>query len=178
MRQRIMIAMALSCDPAVLIADEPTTALDVTIQAQILELMKELKSRISTSIIMITHDLGIVADLCDRVNVMYGSRIMETGATDELFYDTAHPYTRSLLDCLPERAVMEKRRRLRPISGAPLDLMMPPPGCVFAPRCEGCMNLCLRRPPELAPPDGSGPGGGHLSRCWIAMLGGKEARRG
>jgi oligopeptide transport system ATP-binding protein len=175
MRQRIMIAMALSCDPAILIADEPTTALDVTIQAQILELMKELKSRVAASIIMITHDLGIVADMCDRVNVMYGSQIMETGLTDDLFYETAHPYTRSLLNCLPERAVMEKRRRLQPIKGAPLDLMMLPPGCVFAPRCDRCMNLCLKRPAELRP---AGGGGGHLSRCWLTMLGEKEEARG
>ncbi|MEG1641143.1 MAG: ATP-binding cassette domain-containing protein, partial [Ruthenibacterium sp.] len=104
MRQRVMIAMALACNPSILIADEPTTALDVTIQAQILELMKDLRKNISTSIIMITHDLGIVSDLCDRVNVMYGSQIMESGTADDLFYETAHPYTRGLLNCLPESA--------------------------------------------------------------------------
>jgi oligopeptide transport system ATP-binding protein len=171
MRQRIMIAMALACDPAILIADEPTTALDVTIQAQILELMKDLKSKVATSIIMITHDLGIVADMCDRISVMYGSQIMETGPTDDVFYRTAHPYTVSLLKCLPEKAVMERRKRLSPIKGAPVDLMMLPAGCAFASRCDSCMNLCIKRRPELsaveAPPGGRG---GHYSCCWLTML--------
>jgi oligopeptide transport system ATP-binding protein len=169
MRQRIMIAMALACDPAILIADEPTTALDVTIQAQILELMKELKSKVSTAIIMITHDLGIVADMCDRVNVMYGSQIMETGPTDAIFYNTAHPYTLSLLKCLPERAVMEKRKRLSPIKGAPVDLMMLPEGCAFASRCDSCMNLCIKRRPELS---AAGGREGHWSCCWLTALSG------
>jgi oligopeptide transport system ATP-binding protein len=167
MRQRIMIAMALACDPAILLADEPTTALDVTIQAQILELMKDLKSKVSTSIIMITHDLGIVADMCDRVSVMYGSQIMETGFTDDIFYNTAHPYTVSLLKCLPEKAVMERRKRLSPIKGAPVDLMMLPPGCAFASRCDSCMNLCIKRRPELSAVN---EGGGHYSCCWLTML--------
>jgi oligopeptide transport system ATP-binding protein len=171
MRQRIMIAMALSCDPAVLIADEPTTALDVTIQAQILELMKELQAKAATAIIMITHDLGIVADMCSRVNVMYGSQIMETGLTDDIFYHTAHPYTQSLLSCLPAKAVMEQRKRLEPIKGSPVDLMMLPTGCVFASRCGKCMNICLTRQPELT----AAPGGrGHFSRCWRTMLGKQE----
>jgi oligopeptide transport system ATP-binding protein len=167
MRQRIMIAMALACDPAVLIADEPTTALDVTIQAQILELMKDLKAKVSTSVIMITHDLGIVADMCDRVNVMYGSQIMETGPTDDVFYRTAHPYTASLLKCLPEKAVMEKRRRLSPIKGAPVDLMMLPAGCAFASRCDDCMKLCIKRRPELYAAEGRED---HRSRCWLTAL--------
>jgi oligopeptide transport system ATP-binding protein len=167
MRQRIMIAMALACDPSILIADEPTTALDVTIQAQILELLRDLKARISTAIILITHDLGIVADLCDRVNVMYGSQIMESGVTDDLFYQTAHPYTQSLLRCLPEKAVMEKRKRLEPIPGAPVDLMMLPQGCAFASRCTRCMNLCLARRPDLSEIDGQA---GHTSRCWLSAL--------
>jgi oligopeptide transport system ATP-binding protein len=174
MRQRIMIAMALACDPAILIADEPTTALDVTIQAQILELMKDLKSKVSTSIIMITHDLGIVADMCDRISVMYGSQIMETGPTDDVFYHTAHPYTISLLKCLPEKAVMERRKRLSPIKGAPVDLMMLPAGCAFASRCDNCMNLCIKRRPELSAVNGRE---GHYSCCWLTMLsrGGSDA---
>jgi oligopeptide transport system ATP-binding protein len=167
MRQRIMIAMALACDPAILIADEPTTALDVTIQAQILELMKDLQSKVSTSIIMITHDLGIVADMCDRINVMYGSQIMETGVTDDLFYHTAHPYTQSLLRCLPETAVMEKRKRLVPIKGSPVDLMMLPQGCAFASRCEHCMGVCITRRPLLSEVSGQS---GHASCCWLTML--------
>jgi oligopeptide transport system ATP-binding protein len=169
MRQRIMIAMALACDPSVLIADEPTTALDVTIQAQILELMKDLKSKVASSIIMITHDLGIVADMCDRISVMYGSQIMETGPTDDVFYHTAHPYTASLLQCLPERAVMEKRKRLSPIKGSPVDLMMLPSGCAFASRCDSCMNLCIKRRPELSAVKGANQGR-HYSCCWLTML--------
>ncbi len=165
MRQRVMIAMALSCDPSILIADEPTTALDVTIQAQILELMKELKNRISASIILITHDLGIVADLCDRIHVMYGSRIMESGKLDDIFYETAHPYTKGLLKCLPETAILEGRTRLEPIAGAPVDLMMMPKGCVFASRCEHCMDLCLKRAPVLHEISD-----GHRSYCWRSML--------
>ena len=126
MRQRVMIAMALACDPAILIADEPTTALDVTIQAQILELMRDLMKKVNTAIILITHDLGIVSDLCDRVNVMYGSFIMETAETNDLFYETAHPYTRSLMRCLPESVQNIGQSRLRPITGTPVDLMMLP----------------------------------------------------
>jgi oligopeptide transport system ATP-binding protein len=166
MRQRVMIAMALACDPSVLIADEPTTALDVTIQAQILQILRDLKSKISASVILITHDLGIVADLCDRVNIMYGSQIMETGTTDDIFYRTAHPYTRGLLRCLPEYAAMRGESRLKPITGAPVDLMMLPAGCAFAARCEYCMNVCLTRRPVLA----DAPGEAHTSCCWLSML--------
>ncbi len=165
MRQRVMIAMALACDPTILIADEPTTALDVTIQAQILELMKELQKKVSTAIIMITHDLGIVSDLCDRVNVMYGSQIMESGTVDDLFYETAHPYTQGLLRCLPEAVQNLEDKRLHPIMGSPVDLMMLPEGCAFAARCENCMKLCLNRRPELVP-----AGNGHTSRCWLTAL--------
>ncbi|MDR1061340.1 MAG: ABC transporter ATP-binding protein [Clostridiales bacterium] len=166
MRQRVMIAMALACDPSILIADEPTTALDVTIQAQILQILRDIKERISTSIVLITHDLGIVADLCDRVNIMYGSQIMEAGATDDIFYRTAHPYTRGLLNCLPEAAAMRGKKRLVPIAGAPVDLMMLPEGCVFAARCAYCMNVCLKRRPVPADVEGER----HTSRCWRAML--------
>ena len=165
MRQRVMIAMALACDPAILIADEPTTALDVTIQAQILELMKELKNKVSASIIMITHDLGIVSDLCDRVNVMYGSQLMETGTVDDLFYRTAHPYTRGLLNCLPDATGENTKDRLEPINGAPVDLMMLPEGCAFASRCDNCMKLCIKRRPDLIP-----VGEAHKSRCWLSAL--------
>ena len=165
MRQRVMIAMALACDPTILIADEPTTALDVTIQAQILELMKDLQKKISTSIIMITHDLGIVSDLCDRVNVMYGSQIMESGTVDDLFYRTSHPYTRGLLRCLPESVQNLEDKRLHPIMGSPVDLMMLPAGCAFSARCDDCMKLCLNRRPE---PFEVNPG--HTSRCWLTAL--------
>ena len=165
MRQRVMIAMALACDPTILIADEPTTALDVTIQAQILELMKDLQKKISTSIIMITHDLGIVSDLCDRVNVMYGSQIMESGTVDDLFYRTSHPYTRGLLRCLPESVQNLEDKRLHPIMGSPVDLMMLPAGCAFSARCDDCRQLCLNRRPE---PFEVNPG--HTSRCWLTAL--------
>lgn len=165
MRQRVMIAMALACDPAILIADEPTTALDVTIQAQILELMKDLQKKVSTSIIMITHDLGIVSDLCDRVNVMYGSQIMESANTDDLFYETAHPYTSGLLRCLPEAVQNTESKRLVPITGSPVDLMMLPEGCAFAARCDKCMKICLNKRPDLIQ-----VGDGHYSRCWLSAL--------
>ena len=172
MRQRVMIAMALACDPSILIADEPTTALDVTIQAQILDLMKTLQKKVHTSIIMITHDLGIVSDLCDRVNVMYGSQIMESGNTDALFYETAHPYTSGLLRCLPEAVQNTESKRLVPINGSPVDLMMLPEGCAFAARCDKCMKLCLNRRPELTQ-----VGDGHYSRCWLAALDNAEGAR-
>ena len=165
MRQRVMIAMALACDPTILIADEPTTALDVTIQAQILELMKDLQKKISTSIIMMTPDLGIVSDLCDRVNVMYGSQIMESGTVDDLFYRTSHPYTRGLLRCLPESVQNLEDKRLHPIMGSPVDLMMLPAGCAFSARCDDCMKLCLNRRPELFEVNP-----GHTSRCWLTAL--------
>lgn len=171
MRQRVMIAMALACDPAILIADEPTTALDVTIQAQILELMKDLQKKVNTSIIMITHDLGIVSDLCDRVNVMYGSQIMESANTDDLFYETAHPYTSGLLRCLPEAVQNTESKRLVPITGSPVDLMMLPEGCAFAARCDKCMKICLSKRPELIK-----IGDGHYSRCWLSAL--KNAEQG
>ena len=165
MRQRVMIAMALACDPSILIADEPTTALDVTIQAQILDLIKSLQKKTDTSVIMITHDLGIVADMCHRMNVMYGSQIMESGTLDDIFYRTAHPYTLGLLKCLPEKAIEEGQKRLVPIGGTPVDLMMLPGGCAFASRCTSCMKLCIsKRPPLTEVSDG------HFSRCWLSAL--------
>ena len=171
MRQRVMIAMALACNPSILIADEPTTALDVTIQALILELMRDLQKQIGTSIILITHDLGIVSDLCDRVNVMYGSQVMETAQTDDLFYHTSHPYTSGLLRCLPESAQNTASKRLVPIDGSPVDLMLLPSGCAFSARCESCMKLCLTKRPDLIK-----VGEGHYSRCWLAAL--ENAKQG
>ena len=127
--------------------------------------MKELKNKVSASIIMITHDLGIVSDLCDRVNVMYGSQLMETGTVDDLFYRTAHPYTRGLLNCLPDATGENTKDRLEPINGAPVDLMMLPEGCAFASRCDNCMKLCIKRRPDLIP-----VGEAHKSRCWLSAL--------
>ncbi|MDO5520586.1 MAG: ABC transporter ATP-binding protein [bacterium] len=161
MRQRIMIAIALACEPKLLIADEPTTALDVTIQAQILELMIELKDKLHMGIIMITHDLGIVARMCDKIAVMYAGRIIEYGTTDEIFYETKHEYTKGLLRSIP-RLDAKKHERLVPIEGTPVDLLNPPKGCAFAPRCEECMKICLREvPPETNLSDT------HYSYCWM-----------
>lgn len=147
MRQRVMIAMALSCSPKLLIADEPTTALDVTIQAQILELLNDLREKLNTSIILITHDLGIVADLCDKVNVMYGGCIVEKGTTRDIFNNAKHPYTWGLLDSVPNPKTLAKER-LKPIDGQPPDLLNPPKGCPFAPRCSYTMGVCLEKMPE------------------------------
>ena len=147
MRQRVMIAIALACEPKLLIADEPTTALDVTIQAQILELMMELKEKLGMAIIMITHDLGVVASMCDRIAVMYAGRIVEYGTTDDIFYNPKHEYTKGLLRSIP-RLDAKEHERLVPIEGTPIDLLNPPAGCPFAPRCSNCMKICLR---EMAP---------------------------
>jgi len=147
MRQRVMIAMALSCQPKLLIADEPTTALDVTIQAQILEILNDLREKLNTSIILITHDLGIVADICDKVNVMYGGCIVEKGTTRDIFNNSKHPYTWGLLDSVPNPKTLTKER-LKPIEGQPPDLLNPPKGCPFAPRCKFAMEVCLQKMPE------------------------------
>lgn len=161
MRQRVMIAIALSCCSSLVIADEPTTALDVTIQAQILELMKELKNRMNISIILITHDLGIISDLCNRVIVMYAGKIVEEANIDDIFYNPKHPYTWGLLRSIP-RLTAEEHERLLPIEGHPVDLLNPPEGCSFAPRCEYCMKICLiKEPPFIQVSDT------HKSACWL-----------
>ncbi len=160
MRQRAMIAMALICKPKLLIADEPTTALDVTIQAQILELMKELQRQENTSIIFITHNLGVVAEICDRVSVMYAGHIVEQGTVDEIFYEPQHPYTKGLLTSIP-RLDAEDKAKLTAIEGTPIDLLNPPKGCNFGPRCKDCMKICVREKPPYMD-----MGGGHISACW------------
>ncbi len=160
MRQRAMIAMALICKPKLLIADEPTTALDVTIQAQILELMKELQRQENTSIIFITHNLGVVAEICDRVSVMYAGHIVEQGTVDEIFYEPQHPYTKGLLTSIP-RLDAEDKAKLTAIEGTPIDLLNPPKGCNFGPRCKDCMKICVREKPPYMD-----MGGGRISACW------------
>ena len=142
MRQRVMIAMALACEPDILIADEPTTALDVTIQAQILELMQKLQKELGMAIIMITHDLGVVAQMCDEVIVMYAGSICEQGTADEIFYNPKHEYTKGLMRSIP--TVDNDGEKLEPITGTPIDLLNMPAGCPFAPRCDAAMKICLR----------------------------------
>lgn len=161
MRQRVMIAMAIACDPKLLIADEPTTALDVTIQAQILELMTDLKDKINTSIILITHDLGVVANVCSRINVMYGGLIAETGTTRDIFYYPKHPYTWGLLRSIPNPKNLVKQR-LIPIDGTPPDLLKPPAGCPFAPRCDYAMKICMTKRPPMFEFDEA-----HKAACWL-----------
>ena len=163
MRQRIMIAMALSCSPALILADEPTTALDVTIQAQILELMKDLSRRLGVAMLIITHNLGVVARYADRVNVMYAGRIIERASARELYADPRHPYTLGLLRSVP-RLDEPRRERLAPIEGQPPDLTRLPPGCAFAPRCVFRVERCLREIPPLRPLGADS----HVSACWEA----------
>ncbi len=162
MRQRAMIAMALACDPDILIADEPTTALDVTIQAQIIELMQEIQKRTGNAIIMITHDLGVVADVADRILVMYAGRPVEFGTTDEVFYRPLHPYTWGLMDSIPTHGMTEKSE-LCPIKGQPPSLIDVPPGCAFSPRCPYAQERCFTEEPELRAVDG-----GHKAACHFA----------
>ncbi|AYE35543.1 ABC transporter ATP-binding protein [Clostridium septicum] len=161
MRQRVMIAMSLICEPKLIIADEPTTALDVTIQAQILDLMKDLKEKLNTSIILITHDLGVVADLCTRINVMYGGIVVETGTTEDIFYRGRHPYTWGLLNSVPNPK-SDVKEKLQPIEGQPPDLLKPPVGCPFAARCKYAMKVCLQKQPPLFD-----IAEGHKAACWL-----------
>ena len=160
MRQRVMIALALSCNPKLLIADEPTTALDVTIQAQILSLIKSLNKQFGMTTMLITHDLGVVATVCDKVAVMYGGLIMEYGTADEIFYHPRHPYTMGLLGSIPHVDGGEKRR-LIPIDGTPPDLINPPKGCPFSTRCKYCMNVCTQEQPPYFEEDK------HRTMCWM-----------
>ena len=159
MRQRVMIAMALAGNPKLLIADEPTTALDVTIQAQILEILKELKEKIKMSIVLITHDLGIVADVADKVIVMYGGRIIEAAATEDIFKFPSHPYTVGLLNSIPR---LDSNKKLEPIEGTPIDLLNPPAGCPFAQRCKSCMKICLSHMPDYTMISED-----HSAACWL-----------
>ena len=159
MRQRVMIAMALACEPDILIADEPTTALDVTIQAQILELMQDLQKKLGMAIIMITHDLGVIADMCDEIIVMYGGKVCERGTADEIFYNPRHEYTKGLIRSIPR--ISEKHERLVPISGSPVDLLNLPKGCAFAARCDHAMKICLEQPPEEVRVNDF-----HIAACW------------
>ena len=161
MRQRVMIAIALACEPKLLIADEPTTALDVTIQAQILELMKDLQEKLGMSIIMITHDLGVVASMCEKIAVMYAGHIVEYGTADEIFYEPSHEYTKGLIQSIP-RLDAETHERLVPIEGQPVDLLNPPAGCPFAPRCRSCMKICLNNMPPKTELSET-----HYSHCWL-----------
>ena len=160
MRQRDMIAMALACEPDILIADEPTTALDVTIQAQILELMQELQKKLGMAIIMVTHDLGVIASMCDEIIVMYGGRVCERGTADDIFYSPAHEYTKGLLRSIPR--VENMNQKLIPIGGTPINLLNMPKGCAFCPRCDEAMKICLSEvPDELRISDS------HLASCWM-----------
>ena len=163
MRQRVMIAMALACNPKLLIADEPTTALDVTIQAQIIELLKELKEKINMSIIFITHDLGVISEICDKVAVMYAGNIIERGSIDDIFYNPKHPYTLGLLKSIP-KINADDHERLIPIEGNPVDLINPPKGCAFAPRCESCMNICMEQVPPVYSIENQ-----HEASCWLLV---------
>ena len=162
MRQRVMIAMALACDPDILIADEPTTALDVTIQAQIIELMQEMQQKNGNAIIMITHDLGVVADMADKIMVMYAGRPVEFGTAEEIFYEPRHPYTWGLIRSIPEHGLDEKKE-LTPIAGNPPSLVNLPSGCPFAPRCPYAVDICHEQAPEYLTTET-----GHYAACHFA----------
>ena len=169
MRQRVMIAMALACEPDILIADEPTTALDVTIQAQILELMQDLQKKLGMAIIIVTHDLGVIASMCDEIIVMYGGRVCERGTADDIFYRPAHEYTKGLLRSIPSTQNMNER--LIPIGGTPINMLDLPKGCAFCPRCDSAMKICLREQPvELEISDT------HHASCWMNVKNAKEGK--
>lgn len=161
MRQRVMIAIAVACNPKILIADEPTTALDVTIQAQILELINELKDKLNTAVILITHDFGVVAGMADKIAVMYAGQIIEKGEKREIFYEPKHPYTWALLNSVP-KLDWKGKQLLDTIKGTPPDLLAPPDGCAFAARCKHCMNICLEEEPKEY-----SFGDGHKAKCWL-----------
>lgn len=171
MRQRVMIAMALACEPDILIADEPTTALDVTIQAQILELMQDLQKKLGMAIIMVTHDLGVIASMCDEIIVMYGGRVCERGTADAIFYHPAHEYTKGLLRSIPKADNMNEK--LIPIGGTPINLLQMPEGCAFCPRCESAMKICLKQQPAEFR-----VGEDHLASCWMNVKEIYEAQEG
>ena len=171
MRQRVMIAMALACEPDILIADEPTTALDVTIQAQILELMQELQKKLGMAIIIVTHDLGVIADMCDEIIVMYGGRVCERGTADDIFYHPCHEYTKGLLRSIPSTSRMKER--LVPIGGTPIDLLNMPKGCAFCARCDKAMKICLDTVPQEMR-----VGDTHLASCWMNVKAQYEAENG
>ena len=160
MRQRVMIAMALVCEPDILIADEPTTALDVTIQAQILELMQELQKKLGMAIILVTHDLGVIADICDEIIVMYGGRVCERGNAEDIFYHPKHEYTKGLLRSIP--SITNAKQKLIPIAGTPINLLSMPKGCAFCSRCDAAMKICLTEIPEEMRLSET-----HLASCWL-----------
>lgn len=170
MRQRIIIAMALACNPKLIIADEPTTALDVTIQAQVLELIQDMKEKLGSSVIMITHDLGVVASLCNRIAIMYGGKIVEIGTDKEIFYEPKHPYTQGLLNCInnPE----DDDKDLQPIPGSPPDLLNPPKGCPFVDRCEKAMRICKEQMPSATTFSKT-----HECACWLNELKKREGKK-
>ncbi|SFI54745.1 oligopeptide transport system ATP-binding protein [Treponema bryantii] len=165
MRQRVMIAMALACEPDILIADEPTTALDVTIQAQILEEIQKLQKKMGMAVILVTHDLGVIANLCDDIIVMYGGKVCERGTADEIFYNSKHEYTKGLLKSIPNTTNMNQK--LEPIAGTPINLLNLPKGCSFCTRCKNAMKICLEEPPEEVFINDN-----HIASCWMNI---KEA---
>ncbi len=167
-RQRLMIAMALACDPDLLIADEPTTALDVTVQAQILDLMKDLQKKRNTAIILITHDLGVIAHMADRVAVMYSGHILEEGNRRHIFYNPSHPYTQGLLESVPNPEEFTKER-LHPIDGQPPDLLDPPKGCPYAQRCPHAMRICMKILPQMRTVEEN-----HSAACWLQFANGLQ----
>ena len=171
MRQRVMIAMALACEPDILIADEPTTALDVTIQAQILELIQSLQKKLGMAVILVTHDLGVIADMCDNIVVMYGGRICERGTAEDIFYDPRHEYTKGLLRSVPNASNM--KQRLVPIAGTPINMLNMPAGCAFCTRCDNAMKICLEEKPEELEISAT-----HRAACWMNVKKRLEAEQG
>ena len=171
MRQRVMIAMALACEPDILIADEPTTALDVTIQAQILELMQSLQKKMGMAVILVTHDLGVIADMCDNIIVMYGGHICERGTADEIFYNPRHEYTKGLLRSIPN--VNNMKEKLIPIAGTPINVLNLPKGCAFCARCDEAMKICLEQQPEELTINEN-----HKAACWMNVRRMLEAEGG